>query len=68
MSENNVKTVRGATAEGYAFEMTVYYPDGGAHDAMPERIVGTYGSRDGGGSFDVTRADDLPWVVSAGTW
>ena len=45
----------------------MYFAPGAPEGAQPERIIGMYASRDGGGSFDVDTVLNLPWVVFEGT-
>ena len=61
------KLVDGITAEGLAWNATMYFAPGAPEGAQPERIIGMYASRDGGGSFDVDTVLNLPWVVFEGT-
>jgi hypothetical protein len=54
------------TAEALAWNARMYFALGAPQGAQPERIIGLYASRDGGGSLDVNTVLDLPWVVFEG--
>lgn len=56
------------TAEGLDCTLTLWYPAGAPDGTQPVRLTGEYQSLDGGGTFDVNSADELPWVVSDGDW
>jgi hypothetical protein len=58
--------VDGITTEGLAWNATMYFVPGAREGSQPERIIGLYASRDGGGSLDVNTVLDLPWVVFEG--
>ncbi len=60
--------IRGHTAEGAPFVMWLEYAPGAPDGADPVRMHGCYAARDGVDSFECTRADELPRVITESDW